>query len=294
VIAQRVAYLNVCLEEEPDFTIVDAAGRAKQAFDVDKVTKHFYGHYKKEHTAFAKFIEGITLQSDLEWYTSVMLDRLMFIYFIQKKGFIDNDQDYLKNRFNTLKGENRFYQNFLTPLFFEGFAKEKNDRSDKINKLLGNVPYLNGGIFTPHDIEVKYGNKIKIPDKAFENIFTFFDQYKWYLDDSPLSEGNEINPEVLGYIFEKYVNQKQMGAYYTKEDITEYISKSTIISFLFDAAKKKCPIAFQKGSYIWSLLGADPDRYIYPPVKKGVELPLPDDIAAGLSDVSKRTNWFTN
>jgi len=154
-LAQRVAYLNVCLEEEPDFTIVDAAGRAKQAFDVDKVTKRFYDHYKKEHMAFAKFIEGITQQSDLDWYTSVMLDRLMFIYFIQKKGFIDNDPDYLRNRFNTLKGKNKFYQNFLTPLFFEGFAKEKNDRSDKVNELLGNVPYLNGGIFTLHHMILK-------------------------------------------------------------------------------------------------------------------------------------------
>jgi hypothetical protein len=51
---------------------------------------------------------------------------------------------------------------------------------------------------------------------------------------------------VLGYIFEKYINQKQMGAYYTKEDITEYISKNTIIPFLFDAAKKRrCPAAFR-------------------------------------------------
>ena len=39
----------------------------------------------------------------------------------------------------------------------------------------------------------------------------------------PGREDNEINPDVLGYIFEKYVNQKQMGAYYTKEDITGYI-----------------------------------------------------------------------
>ena len=50
---------------------------------------------------------------------------------------------------------------------------------------------------------------------------------------------------MLGYIFEKYINQKQMGAYYTKEDITEYIAKNTIIPFLFDAAQKKCAIAFQ-------------------------------------------------
>ena len=57
-----------------------------------------------------------------------------------------------------------------------------------------------------------------------------------------------------------------MGAYYTKEDITEYISKNTVIPFLFDAARAKCRIAFENpnGPTIWDLLKSDPDRYIYP------------------------------
>jgi len=59
--------------------------------------------------------------------------------------------------------------------------------------------------------------------------------------------------------FEKYINQKQMGAYYTKEDITGYISKNTIIPWLFDATKKKCEIAFQPDSSLWRLLKDDPD-----------------------------------
>ena len=59
---------------------------------------------------------------------------------------------------------------------------------------------------------------------------------------------------MLGYIFEKYINQKQMGAYYTKEDITGYISRNTVIPFLFDRAKKACPIAFRPGGGVWRLL----------------------------------------
>ncbi|MBI4303488.1 MAG: Eco57I restriction-modification methylase domain-containing protein, partial [Chloroflexi bacterium] len=86
-------------------------------------------------------------------------------------------------------------------------------------------------------------------------------------------------------------NQKQMGAYYTKEDITEYISKSTVVPFLFDAAEKKCAIAFRPEGAVWRLLRDDPDRYIYDAVKKGVDIPLPDDIAAGVADVSKRGGW---
>ena len=101
------------------------------------------------------------------------------------------------------------------------------------------MPYLNGGIFQQHQLEKLHEETIQIADAAFERLFNFFEAYQWHLDDRPLQNDNEINPDVLGYIFEKYINQKQMGAYYTKEDITEYISKNTIIPFLLDTARGK-------------------------------------------------------
>jgi hypothetical protein len=94
-------------------------------------------------------------------------------------------------------------------------------------------------------------------------LFDFFKDWDWHLDDREARKGDEINPDVLGYIFEKYINQKQMGAYYTKEDITEYISKNTIIPFLLDAARGDCAIAFDKAAGVWRLLRDDPDRYVY-------------------------------
>jgi hypothetical protein len=223
-----------------------------------------------------------------------MLNRLMFIYFIQKKGFLNGDTGYLETKLKQTQedGKDRYYSHFLCPLFFEGFAKKENERSAATNAQLGKVPYLNGGLFLRHQIEESHGKNIRIPDAAFERIFAFFKQYRqWHLDDRPLCADNEINPNVLGYIFEKYINQKQMGAYYTKEDITGYIGQNTVIPFLFDAAQKKCKIAFEGEHAVWRLLQADPNRYIYPAVRKGVELPLPEEIAAGLNDVSKRTEW---
>ena len=69
-----------------------------------------------------------------------------------------------------------------------------------------------GGLFDVHEWE-EHNPKIAIADNAFEKLFDFFDAYSWHLDERPLRNDNEINPDVLGYIFEKYVNQKQMGAY---------------------------------------------------------------------------------
>jgi hypothetical protein len=83
----------------------------------------------------------------------------------------------------------------------------------------------------------------------------------WHLDERPLRADNEINPDVLGCIFEKYINQKQMGAYFTKEDITGYIARNTLVPYLFNAAEKKCAIAFKPDSALWRPLRDDPDRY---------------------------------
>ncbi len=153
------------------------------------------------------------------------------------------------------------------------------------------MPYLNGGIFERHQIETAHGQTIRVPDAAFERLFSFFDAYHWHLDERPLRADNEINPDVLGYIFEKYINQKQMGAYYTKEDITGYISQNTIIPYLLDAARRDCRVAFEGEHSVWELLAADPDRYIYPAMRHGAGLPLPPEIAAGVDDVSKREGW---
>jgi hypothetical protein len=301
---QRLEQIAVSLDEEESITVVDVAGRARAAFDVDRITKRFYDRFKTEHAAFLKLIKGIKADADLQWYTSLMLNRLMFVYFIQKKGFLDGDTDYLRNRLKMVqqtKGKDRFhsfYRYFLLRLFHEGLAKSADERDldPVLETLLGKVPFLNGGFFEVHLLE-EQNPDLDIPDKAFVKLFDFFDQYSWHLDERPLRADNEINPDVVGYIFEKYINQKQMGAYYTKEDITEYISKNTVIPFLFDAAQKKCAVAFAADSALWRLLRDDPDRYIYPAVRHGIideegnAIPLPKEIETGVKDVAKRDGW---
>ena len=292
---QKLETIAVSFDDEEGLTLIDVRGRVRAAFDVERVTKRFYDRFKTEHAQLLNFLEGIPDQEMERWYASVMLNRLMFIYFIQKKGFLNNDADYLRTKLaeTQANGSDRYYTDFLCPLFFEGFAKPESERSREMGQLLGEVPYLNGGIFQRHQIEELHGERIQIVDAAFDTLFNFFEKYQWHLNERPFKDDNEIDPEVLGYIFEKYINQKQMGAYYTKEDITEYISKNTVIPSLFDTARKGCRIAFEGEASLWKLLQADPDRYIYDAVKTGVGLDLPEDIAEGVDDVSKRGLWNT-
>ena len=301
---QKLVQIAISFEEEEDITLPEVAWRVRSALDVDKVTKKFYDLFKKEHTAFMQPITGIEHKPDLEWYTSLMLNRVMFVYFIQKKGFLDGDHNYLRNRLNRVResrGKDKFqsfYRYFLLRLFHQGLGQPEQARQldPEMEQLLGSVPFLNGGFFEVHKLE-ECNPEIDIPDETFDRIFEFFDHYQWHLDDRPLRNDNEINPDVVGYIFEKYINQKQMGAYYTKEDITEYISKNTILPYLFDAARNKCAVAFKPDSAMWQLLRDDPDRYIYPAMRQGVidengeTIPLPGDIEAGVKDVTQRGGW---
>jgi hypothetical protein len=292
-LAQKLEPLIIRLDEE--VTVLDVVRRINDGLRKEKVTKQFYERFQQEHDAFLHFVQGIAREADQRWYASVMLNRLMFVYFIQRKGFLNGETDYLRTRLSVVREEHgtpflSFYKHFLRHLFHEGLSKKPAERQPHLDRLLGRIPYLNGGLFDVHALESAYPD-IDISDDAFKRIFDFFDDYDWHLDDRPLRNDKEINPDVLGYIFEKYINQRQMGAYYTKEDITGYISQNVIIPRLIDLAKAKCPVAFEATGYVWRLLRDNPDLYIYPDTRKGTELLLPDPIEAGRGDVSRRGMW---
>ncbi|HMU13573.1 MAG TPA: hypothetical protein PKE53_06185, partial [Flavobacteriales bacterium] len=272
---EKLTGLFVALDEEDSITVIDVTDRARRQFEANtkRVVKKFYTQFGQQHKAFVTFIKGLDATADREWYASLMLNRLMFIYFIQKKGFLDKDHGYLRTKLTesrARKGKDKFYQgfyrSFLLRLFHEGLGKLDHA---KLEKEIGRVPYLNGGLFDVHHLE-KPGT-INITDEAFEKLFDFFDGWQWTLDIRPDAPGDEINPDVIGYIFEQYINERaKMGAYYTQEDITHYIGRNTIIPWLFDKAKEKDAQAFKPEGGVWALLRENPDHYIHQSVQKGI------------------------
>ena len=304
---EKMESLSFALEDEP--TIIDIIGKVQAAFLInsEKITKDFYAGFKKEHHNFATFITGIddniadNDNKNKQWYISVMLNRLMFCYFIQKKGFLDGDVDYLRHKLEwtrSREGEdrffNKFYKGFLVNLFHNGLNAPQHNQ--EFEGIYGRIPYLNGGMFDIHQIEQDYA-ELDIADEAFQSLFDFFDKWHWHLDDRITATGLDINPDVLGYIFEQYINDRaQMGAYYTKEDITEYIGRNTIIPYLVDATLAGLKSHPQMEKDLWQFLRCSGDRYIYDAIKKGADLPIPDEIAVGLDTtqpnlLERRSRW---
>ncbi|MFN8219317.1 MAG: hypothetical protein U0S12_04190 [Fimbriimonadales bacterium] len=303
-LARRIQKLSFSFEESETTTIVQVAARVNQALLAERVTKRFFKEFSDQRKAFVKFLDWIEDESKRDWYCSVLLNRLMFIYFLGGKGFLPGGTAFLTNSLAKNIGDNgpdTFYTHFLLPLSFFGLGEKRGARG-RFEETFKDVLYLDGGLFTVHQVERELGlNKdavakgvfpaeAKIPDAEFKRWFDYFDKWRWTLDEDKVENDGYISPHILGYIFEKYINQKQMGAYYTKEDITGYICRNTIIPRLFDMladtgakgskAVRPLPIGphpsyMNEGRGISD--GEGIDRYVYPSVKQTAKLPTETD-----------------
>lgn len=284
---QRLTMISLGITE--DLTVVALLQRMRRAFDADRVTAAFYRRFLAQHQALVKALRGIASQGDREWYSALLMNRLMFIYFMQRKGFMDNDPNYLRNRLDRIQkmeGKGHFYEfyrDLLIPLFHDGLgAPGKKIDSAEIRSLIGDVPYINGGIFAIHPIE--QANEIQVGDDTFRAIFALFDAYQWHLDDRPSANPDEINPDVLGYIFEQFINQKEQGAYYTHEDVTHFMTASTLVPVFLERLQTATQIN------PWQRLQAEPERYIWESLAFGHDQPVPEEVTAE-ADQLLRPSW---
>lgn len=272
-LAQRLAALEFSIADfRKGVTLADVRDRVHGRFDASPVTKKFYVRFADEQTKLAASIVGLP-EAEGRDYSTTLLNRLMFIYFLQKKEFLNGDPYYLENTLKSiqqLRGPNHFYNFYkdaLLPLFFEKLNDREGVVADpEVRRILGDVPYVNGGIFGKTDLEDQYAEELQIPDEAFSRVLSFFGEFNWHLDTRPTGNPNEINPEVIGYIFEQFINvaasgKKENGAYYTPHDVTAYMVAQTLVPRIFDD--------FEDFDSVLSLLRDDPDRYIQPAMLHG-------------------------
>ncbi len=212
----------------------------KDAFSVERLNKDFFNGYKERYVKFLNHINDDTKEN--RDYVKKLLGRLVFLQFLQKKGWMGvpanqqgwngGDKFYLNHLIERYEGNDRLLSDVLEPLFFETLNKPRNN--DLADSRLGEkikIPYLNGGLFDKDTLDKK---DIDFPYDYFKELIDFFAMYNFTIDENdPEDSEIGIDPEMLGHIFENLLeDNKDKGAYYTPKEIVQYMCQQSIIQYI--------------------------------------------------------------
>ena len=212
----------------------------KDAFSVERLNKDFFNGYKERYVKFLNHINDDTKEN--RDYVKKLLGRLVFLQFLQKKGWMGvpanqqgwngGDKFYLNHLIERYEGNDRLLSDVLEPLFFNTLNERRgNDLAD--SRLGDNVkiPYLNGGLFDKDELDKK---DIDFPYDYFKELMDFFAMYNFTIDENdPEDSEIGIDPEMLGHIFENLLeDNKDKGAFYTPKEIVQYMSKESVAQYL--------------------------------------------------------------
>ena len=268
----------------------------KKAFSVEALSDDFFAAYRKQYAEFVKFLTGKeyvkkgnkwveqeTGEPDVQYFTSFkeddklvrdyikkMMGRIVFLYFLQSKGWLAGNLHYMHDLFydasDEVKGD--FLDKVLEPMFFGLLNTKPEDRSSAplVNgvgvKYIPNadeIPYLNGGLFQQEKIDEVDS---VFPAGMFQSLFDFFDSYNFTIDENDPNDAEVgVDPEMLGKIFENLLeDNKDKGAFYTPKEIVRYMCQESLTAYLqtgIEDAEVKVHIAnFVKTNDVEELGGA--------------------------------------
>ena len=238
----------------------------KKAFSVEALSDEFFNEYREQYANFIQYITGKRfVKSGSKWeekvlgepnvalmeafnhdekkirdYVKKMMGRITFLHFLQRKGWMCGDLNYMQNMFERSPYKNDYLDSVLEPLFF-GILNTKPDEREASftdsgwDKSLLNewkdIPYLNGGLFECEDEDKTTCN---FPAEYFRNLFQFFSEYNFTIDENDPNDAEiGVDPEMLGKIFENLLeDNKDKGAFYTPKEIVRYMCQESLIAYL--------------------------------------------------------------
>ena len=271
-------------------------------FSVEVVNKQFYTEIA---TAFTELVggerNGKTYEKLLNLYGVVdqnkfaefgvrLIGRIMFCWFLREKrsengvSLVPDDMLALE----TVSKSPNYYLHILEPLFFELLNTNQIRRKKEfINDYYNQVPYLNGGLFSPHTDDMYKYDPIKhcgsygvvtIPNDWFIRLYEVLNEYNFTVDENTAYDIElSIDPEMLGRIFENLLAEinpetgenakKSTGSFYTPRDIVDYMVDSTLNEYLInktgiDELKLKALISYSKEDDEYAVFNKDEKRSI--------------------------------
>ncbi len=209
-------------------TVLQHALRIDELLASETVGERFYAKFKVIHTSMAEAIPGKIPDTDRQMIALLALIRLLFLYFVQAKGWLAGKSDYLRSGLDDMLGRQRHFQKqFLNPLYFETLNQPLSKRTG--NPTFDNVPYLNGGLFDRHPIEHKWKNT-EIDNEVWRTTFDeLFERFRFCVKEA--HEVDTIAPDMLGRVFERIMApdvRHASGTFYTPENIVRQIVDATL------------------------------------------------------------------
>ena len=211
----------------------------RNAFSVEPVTEAFFRGYKSAYDDAVSMIAANIKRVHAEQFTQTLFNRLLFIQFVSRKGWLklNGDTDYLNTLWQDYEASpssTNFYRDRLRTLFFDGLNNPQSpDPSSGVQHLIGEVPFLNGGLFEETDVD--RGAVDAVPDEAVEPLLTdLFNHYNFtVMEATPLDTEVAVDPEMLGKLFEETVNERHSnGAYYTPRPVVAFMCREAIKGYL--------------------------------------------------------------
>lgn len=283
------------------------------AFSIEKVTDEFFNQYKDlyiklyEHFENDPKVKSAIDQAGIDnaRFTKKLLGQIVFLYFLQKKGWLGVAQNarwgtgkkrFVQELFDQAQKEKvNFFKDKLQYLFYEALAKERDNVNSYYKRFDCRIPFLNGGLFEA-DYNWQEAN-ITIPENLFRNdeknkagdvgtgILDVFDRYNFTIkEDEPLDKEVAVDPEMLGKVFENMLDiteRKSKGAFYTPREIVHYMCQESLIHYLDNALNSGTSSYQELGSEQTKLFGGSTD-------KKGnlkLELEHTDNIRVPKADI---------
>ncbi len=238
----------------------------KTAFSVEALSDEFFDKYRDQYADFIQYITGKRfVKAGSKWeeklvggpnnalmqvfghdekkirdYIKKMMGRITFLHFLQRKGWLCGDLNYMQNLFERSQYKNDYLDAVLEPLFF-GILNTKPAEREAVfaeygwDKSLLNewkdIPYLNGGLF---ERDVEDEPESKFPADNFKRLFQFFSEYNFTIDENDPNDAEVgVDPEMLGKIFENLLeDNKDKGAFYTPKEIVRYMCQESLIAYL--------------------------------------------------------------
>jgi len=248
---ERISLLKV---KEASWPGLEVELKHEEAFDVEKVTDQFYRDYKDTFTHVSNRLEQQASHRTARAFAQQFLNRMMFLYFLQKKGWLDNNPRFVPWLWEKYQQDSatdgNFYKRYLEPLFFLAFRSPSDplaqsverqqlyawqDMPEEIREVYLRLPYLNGDLFSRLDGIDDQG--LEVLDSEFENLFeNLLEHYNFTVsEDTPLDVEVAVNPEMLGKVYENLVLEEergQAGIFYTPRVELDFMCRRALIEYL--------------------------------------------------------------